>query len=193
MIGSDCPSDVQIDLVKDPGHPAFEDLVRMSRRCRMRREMCEQYLRNGAVGAMVYVLEDGQRQPAGMGWMTCADTEVPFLNARFVGKGKACLLYQDFVMPDFRGRGLQRIIGKYRMQYALSQGVHWAYGYIRRANKYSLRNAITFVPAAVVHNLHLGDWAVAHVRAVGQRQCGDLPFENWPGQRSFYIKPRRSQ
>lgn len=193
MIGCDCPSDIQIDLVKDPSHPAFEDLVRMSRRCRIRREMCIDYLRSGAVGAMAYAIEDGNRQPAGMGWMTSADTDVPFLNARFVGRGKACLLYQDFVMPAFRGRGLQRIVGKFRMEYARSQGVQWAYGYIRRANKYSLRNAVTFHAAAVVHNLHVGDWAVAHVGAVGHRDCGDLPFENWPDKRSFYIKPQRSQ
>jgi GNAT superfamily N-acetyltransferase len=177
--------------ISAPGQDGYEDLVRMGRRMRVRRELTEQYLSEGSIGVMAYVLQDGKRHAAGMGWVTQHPADVPFLNARFNGAGRSCMLYQDFVLPDFRGRQLQRVLGKHRMMLAAQNGAHWAYGYIRRANPYSLRNAITYQTFAIVHNLHFGEWATAHVCTVGKRTCADLPFDGWPPRRWFYIKPRR--
>lgn len=190
LVGGEIPANVEITTIQDPAHPDFEAMARISRMMGVSRIRCMENLKAGSVGAVAHVHEGSRRIPAATGWMTWNSTPVPFLNARFEGSPhSACLLYQDFVAPEYRGMGLQKMLGRHRLNEAINHGVRWAYGYIRRANTFSLRNASSFTPVAVVHNLRSGRRAIAHVRCMGHRKCDELPFANWPHRQAFLIPP----
>lgn len=190
LIGAEPTPEVELTIISDVNHPDFNALARISRQMGVSRQRCAGNFAVGAVAAIAHVHRGSSRHPAAMGWITLADTAVPFLNARFIGAGKACLLFQDFVLPQFRGLGLQRMLGRHRLLYAVDHGALDAYGYIRRANTPSLRNAIGFEPVAIVHNLRCGLRAIAHVRGLGHRKCNTLPFADWPNRQTFIIPPR---
>lgn len=193
MVGGELIDGVRLVTIEKDSHSDFANLTSVSRHVGIGRMRCAQYLSNGAVATLALVSTGTHWKPAACGWMTQSNTPVPFLNARFSGGTDVCLLYQDFVLPEFRGLGLQRMLGRHRLSFATERGAKHAYGYIRRANTPSLRNAIDFHPVAIVHNIRSGNWAAAAVRALGHRKCSQLPFLHWPDRQSFIITPRSNR
>lgn len=193
LIGGERTDNVELTFLESPQHELFNDLLSITKCVGVGKMKCMQFMTNGAVAVLARVSRDSTMHAAGCGWITQSDTVVPFLNARFVGDPSVCMLMHDFVKPEFRGLGLQRMLGRHRLAYAMERGAKRAFGYIRRANTPSLRNAIEFRPVALVHNVRCGNWRAAHVRTLGHRKCDELPFLNWPSRQAFFITPRSNR
>ncbi|HVT88580.1 MAG TPA: hypothetical protein VHD56_06995, partial [Tepidisphaeraceae bacterium] len=180
---------VIVQTIRNANDPLFPQLVEVCRAQGVAAGSCKHYLDDGAI-ACVARLND---QPIAVGWMTFANVFVPLIGSTFAGQNDSCLLFGDFVLPEFRGHRLQRLLGMHRLAQARDEGIRWSYGYIMRGNTPSLSSAIRrgFRTVATVHHLRLARRSFVRVHQYARPPIAPLRLEGWPQRPSFFVSPGR--
>jgi ribosomal protein S18 acetylase RimI-like enzyme len=184
-------SDTRILWVGCAEDEGFEAVVRIANQQGMDRQWCaEELTRQNAIAVALVKDPGGVERPAAAGWLCNTahgvDTILHVLDVGAAG----CQLLNCLVLPEFRGRGLQRRLTQQRLRAAADAGKQWAYTVVEKSNTFSLRNALAcghrpLMRADVVR------WAgltMTFLRAMTHRiPQGTYRFRGWPASRWFHF------
>ena len=191
----DVPAGVRLAWVEHQTDPHFEDMLWIAERQGMDREWCTKEIRRDNSMLLALVADGGQERVAGVGWLNGGFHYIDDIYHDLDTGPRGCQLFNALVLPEFRGRRLQRVLTRGRLERAIQRGKRWVYTVVSAANTPSLRNNFSEGnrPILRVDIVELRGRKLTFLRRLSHRiPMGRYLFDGWPQwcRWAHFVRPK---